>query len=179
MITMIDALTGATVLVALAAGSQGSGREPFDAHTVTLTGTIVLAAPVDEVFELFSPLGEKKWVEGWNPQILFPKGGTWNQGMVFRTFSPGQEATWIVAELDLHAHRVVYYRVEPARLVARVEVRCRALAADRTEATIVYSYVGLTQAGNDHLAEWTDAAYKAKMDRWEGVINEYVRRVRK
>jgi hypothetical protein len=141
---------------------------------VRLTGTIALAAPVNDVFPLFSPLGEKKWVEGWDPEILFPRGADWVEGMVFRTFSPGQEAIWVVAELDPQAHRVVYYRVEPDNLVARVEVRCRALGIDRTEATTIYSYVGLSNTGNEHVAEWTNAAYMAKMDRWEKIINEYL-----
>jgi hypothetical protein len=181
MVSMVDPVTAA-VLVAVAAGTaagQDSGRTPFQARTVRLTGTIVLHGPVDEVFHLFSPLGEKKWVEGWDPEILSPRGGDWAEGMVFRTVSQGQEEIWVVAELDRQGKRVVYYRTEPGRLVARVEVGCRALDPGRTEATTVYSYVGLSDAGNAQVAEWTDTAYRSKMERWEKIINDYLHAVRK
>jgi len=149
----------------------------FDARAVRLSGTIVLGASVTHVFQLFSPLGEKQWVESWNPEILFPRDADWAEGMVFRISSRGQEEIWIVAELDMQTHRVVYYRVEPGSLVARVEVRCRALGPDQTETTTVYSYAGLSDAGNQHVATWTDTVYKAKMDHWEKAINGHLRGV--
>ncbi len=178
MVTMIDTL--ATRILAMApdtASGQGPARAPFEARTATLTGTIVLSAPVPEVFPLFSPLGEKGWVEGWNPEILFPRDAEWTEGMIFRTASGDGDEIWVVAELDLHAHLVVYYRTEPGRLVARVEVRCCALDGGRTEATTVYSYVGLSEMGNRVVAEWTNEAYRSKMERWEKNINDYLRRI--
>jgi hypothetical protein len=146
---------------------------------VNLTGTLMLAGSVDDVFLLFSPVGEKNWVEGWDPEILSPRGVTWAEGMVFRTFLQDQEEIWVVAKLDMAAHHVVYYRTEPGRVVARVEVRCRAVPGGRTEVTTEYSYVGLSKAGNGAVAEWTDAVYKEKMDRWEKLINEYLQRPQK
>lgn len=153
------------------------GDTPFEPRAVTLTGTIVLDAPIDEVFPLFSPLGETKWVDGWEPELLAPRGADWVQGMVFRTVSDGRPQIWVVSELEMQAHRVVYYRTEPDLLVARVEVRCGRLDSQRTEAAIVYSYVGLSDAGNTHIDQWTDAAYRSKMTHWETVINGYLRRV--
>ena len=152
---------------------------PFAARSVTVGGAILLHGPIDQVFPLFSPLGEIHWVQGWSPEILAPRDTDWAEGMVFRTRMDGPEEIWVVAELDVQAHRVVYYRTEPGRLVARVEVRCRALDHGRTEASTTYSYVGLSAAGNAHIAEWTDAAYRAKMERWERNINEYLRRIHK
>jgi hypothetical protein len=179
MVITIDGAMAAIMLIAMAgvAAGQGAARPRFSARTAKLTGTILLHAPIDDVFPLFSPLGEKKWVTGWNPEILYPRGADWAEGMVFRTASDGLEAIWVVAELDAEAHRVVYYRTEPGRLVARVEVRCRALDDRRTEATTVYSYVGLSESGNEHVAEWTDAVYRSKMQRWENDINDYLRTV--
>ena len=153
------------------------GSPSFEARTASLTGTIVLHAAIDDVFPLFSPLGEKKWVEGWEPEILAPRGADWAEEMVFRTRSGGREDVWVIAELDRSGYRVVYYRTEPNLLVARVEVACRALDDERTEATITYSYVGLSNAGNEHIAEWTGAAYRSKMERWEKTINDYLRRL--
>jgi hypothetical protein len=146
----------------------------FEPRTATLTGTIALDGAVDDVFPLFSPLGERHWVEGWDPEILFPRDSDWAQGMVFRTITEGREDVWVVAGLDARAHRVVYYRTEPGLLVARVEVCCRALDERRTEATTTYSYVGLSNTGNAHIASWTTQAYAAKMHRWEQNINRWL-----
>jgi hypothetical protein len=91
--------------------------------------------------------------------------------MVFRTTTDGHDAIWIVAELDRRAHRVVYYRTEPERLVARVEVACHDLGEQRTKAAVVYSYIGLSDAGNADIAAWSDSSYTAKMMQWEESIN--------
>jgi hypothetical protein len=146
-------------------------KPPFESRTAKLTGTIVLEDTVERVFPLFSPLGERLWVPRWNPEILAPRGAQWEQGMVFRTNGEVHDAIWVVSELDPDGHRVVYYRTEPQVLVARVEVRCRRADADRTEATVIYSYVGLSDAGNAHIAEWTEAAYASKMAQWQESIN--------
>jgi len=149
---------------------------PFESRTATLTGSILLHAPIEDAFPLFSPLGERQWVAGWNPEILSPRGADWAEGMVFRTVSEGRQVTWVVAHLDRQAHRVVYYRTEPGLVVARVEVRCQPVGDRRTRVATQYDYVGLSEAGNDHVAEWTDAAYAAKMAGWESTINEVLRR---
>lgn len=154
-------------------------KTAFQPSTSTVAGTIVLQGPIDEVFPLFSPLGERHWVEGWDPEILAPAGTDWAQGMIFRTFSDTREDVWVVAELDRGAHRVVYYRTEPGVLVARIEVRCRALDDGQTEAATAYSYVGLSDAGNAHIAEWTDTAYAGKMQRWTQWINGYLATVQR
>jgi hypothetical protein len=97
----------------------------FVARAVTLTGTLTLDGPADAVFYLFSPLGEMKWVDGWTPELLWPTGVDWTEGMVFRTRTGQLEEIWVISELDLKARRVVYYRTEPGRLIARIEVSCR------------------------------------------------------
>jgi hypothetical protein len=143
----------------------------FESKTAALAGTVLLDGPLTRVFALFSPLGERAWVPGWNPEILAPPGAEWEPGMIFRTELDGIHAVWVVAELDREAHRVVYYRTEPGRLVARVEVRCRPVEHDHTEATVAYSYVGLSEEGNAHVAEWNGAAFASKMARWQESIN--------
>jgi hypothetical protein len=66
----------------------------------------------------------------------------------------------------------VYHRIEPGHLVARIEVRCAALCGDRTEATVAYSFVGLSETGNDAIGAMTGEDYAAKMARWAGWIGE-------
>lgn len=148
----------------------------FTSRSVRLAGTIRLDGPIDRVFELFSPVGEKLWVPGWDPELLHPKGVDWAVGLVFRTREEQGEAIWIVTRLDRPAHDVEYHRVEAGRYLARVAVRCTALGARLTEASIEYEFVGLSERGNAEIGEMGDEAYAAKMGRWTHWINEHLHR---
>ena len=119
----------------------------FVARAVELAGEFTVAGPIAEAFELFSPLGEKRWVPGWNPELVHPPGASWEQGLIFRTREEGKEAVWIVTTLDRAAHKVEYHRVEPGRYVARVSVLCSARAEAKTH---VATTLGLPTA-----ARWT------------------------
>ena len=145
----------------------------FVPQSVTLKGQIRLSASVDVVFPMFSPLGEKLWVPGWNPELLYPAGATWEEGLVFRTREDTGDAVWIVTKLDLSTRHVIYHRVESARYVARVEVHCSAIADNVTEAATEYSFVGLSESGNREITAMTQRSYDAKMTRWANWINHY------
>ena len=149
----------------------------FTPATIELTGRILLGGDVERIFPLFSPLGEKLWVPGWNPRIIHPEGADWEEGMIFLTGEESGEAVWRVTRLDLASHEVVYHRLEPLRYVARVEVRCREAWGGSTEATVRYSFIGLTDEGNREIAAMTQEAYDAKMGRWKEWIRSALQRV--
>ncbi|MBI3447699.1 MAG: hypothetical protein HY049_02075 [Acidobacteria bacterium] len=152
-----------------------AGQGSFAAKSVTLAGEIALAGPLDAVFPLFSPEGERAWVPGWDPEILHPPGAVWERGMIFRTkLERGGEAVWVVLRLDRAAHDVEYHRVEPEHYVARVTVRCVAAGAGRTKASVTYEFIGLSDAGNAEIAGMTGAAYAAKMATWRGWIDAHL-----
>ena len=144
---------------------------PFAPQSSTLSGRIVLSGPVDGVFPLFSPAGEKDWVPGWDPEMLWPPGGPWQEGLLFRTQEEKGEAVWVVSQFDLGAHAVTYHRVEPGRYVARVDVACRPAGEGRTEAEVRYTFVGLSESGNAEIAAMSQPAYDEKMARWKGWID--------
>lgn len=147
----------------------------FRSKSVRFSGAITLAGPLDAVFPLFSPLGEKLWVPGWNPELLHPSGALWEEGLVFRTSEERGDAVWIVSRLDLKTRKVEYWRVEPERYVARIKVSCAALGERVTEASTSYEFIGLSENGNSDIAEMTPEAYAEKMTRWGRWINEYLR----
>jgi hypothetical protein len=134
--------------------------------TASFTGQIRLNGSVERVFPLFSPVGEKGWVPGWDPEILHPIGGIWEKGLIFRTSEKSGTAIWIVSNLDIAAHRVSYHRVEPTRYVARIDVTCDEVSIGVTDVSTVYSFVGLTEEGNDEISVMTATEYQAKMVRW-------------
>jgi hypothetical protein len=145
---------------------------PFTPRTLTLTGRVAVSGGLDEIFPLFSPLGERLWVPGWDPELLHPAGAEWEEGMIFRTEEERGPAVWVVSRLQREAHRVRYHRVEPGRYVACIEVVCRAAGAGMTEATIAYTFVGLSDAGNRDIAAMSETEYVEKMARWERWIRE-------
>lgn len=146
----------------------------FSPRTVDLEGRFLVAGPPDQVFSLFSPLGETHWVPGWSPELVHPSDDTWVEGQVFRTEEERGPAVWVVSALDLAARTVKYHRVEPERYVARIEVICRPTEDGHTEVETRYGFVGLTETGNRDIAAMTQEQYDAKMDRWRGWIGEHL-----
>jgi hypothetical protein len=146
----------------------------FGPYTRRLAGTIRLQGSIDRVFELFSPLGEKHWVPGWDPELLHPEGVSWAAGLIFRTREERGEAIWVVTRLERAAHDVEYHRVEPGRYVARVSVRCSPAGLNQTDAATEYEFIGLSEAGNAEIAAMDDAGYASKMERWATWINGYL-----
>jgi hypothetical protein len=142
------------------------------ARSIELGGGFALPAPPETTFELFSPLGEKKWVPGWDPELIHPPGTAWERGLVFRTREERGDAIWVVTALDRDRHEVEYYRVEAGRYVARVHVRCSSASGNRTDVRVTYTFVGLSEAGNEDIAAMSDEAYREKMGRWEDWIRK-------
>jgi hypothetical protein len=140
------------------------------AGSIELEGGFSVAGPVDSVFELFSPLGEKAWVPGWDPELIHHPGVSWERGLVFRTREERGEAIWIVTALDRRRHEVEYHRVEPGRYVARVSVACSARGGGETDVRVSYAFVGLSPAGNEDIAGMSRESYEEKMRWWQGWI---------
>ncbi len=148
----------------------------MEVSAVTFTGAFVVNGPIDTVFPLFSPEGEKEWVPGWNPETLFPPEATWGEGLVFRTHEESGPATWVVNHFDSASHNVVYHRLEPEHYVARVEVTCRSKTNTTTEVTVQYTFVPLTPKGLAAIVAMTDESYKEKMMRWQRWIDQVLGR---
>jgi hypothetical protein len=140
----------------------------------TFSGTVTLRAVPSEAFRLFSPEGERAWVPGWNPDLLFPTGVDWAEGQLFCTREEYGDAIWIVSRLDMSNWNVLYYRVEPGRYVARIEVRVLPYDRVDSQVSIVYSFVGLSEAGNDDIEAMSQSAYDEKMKRWSAWLGTYL-----
>ena len=139
--------------------------------TARFTGRIQLAGPVDRVFELFSPIGERQWVPGWDPELLHPPDVEWAEGLIFRTREEMGDAIWVVTRLDRDGHSVEYHRVEPARYVARVRIRCEPRSERETKVETSYAFVGLSAEGNAEITVMTAGDYQGKMERWRRWID--------
>jgi hypothetical protein len=146
--------------------------KPFRPAVAAFRGEVPVPAGPEEAFPLFSPEGERRWVPGWDPEILHPAGGDWREGQIFRTREAKEEAVWIVTRLDPARRQVEYHRVEPGRYVARIEVGCVSAAEGETRAEVVYSFIGLSEEGNREIEAMTQEEYQVKMKRWTAWIKD-------
>ena len=148
----------------------------FAAKSRTLEGTIRVSGPIDEIFPLFSPVGEREWVPGWQPELLHPPGVAWEEGMVFRTQEELGPAVWMMTRLDHDTHRAEYVRVEPERYVARVGVHCVPADTQHVDVAVSYTFIGLSARGNNDIDAMNQEEYVAKLRLWQSRIAEHLHR---
>jgi hypothetical protein len=149
----------------------------FRASRVSRRGTIVLHAPPDRVFPLFTPDGERKWAAGWDFRAVYPVDGEMEENFVFVTDAPDHAqapTVWIVTRYEPADHVVEYQRVEPGIKTGRVRVRCRPGGVGEAEATVEYTYTALSEAGNRFVATFSAEAFAAFIARWAEAINAYL-----
>jgi hypothetical protein len=147
----------------------------FQPQHVERTRVIHLEAPPDVVFPLFEPLGEKRWVDGWDPDMLFPATGETVEGGVFTTRHDGEETIWTVALYAPAQRHVRYVRTTPGSRTATVEVRCEPEGDGGTRAQVTYAMTALTEAGNRYIEEFTEAHYNETIDSWQELIGRALR----
>jgi len=58
--------------------------------------------------------------------------------------------------------------------VTELDVALRPVAADVTEATVRYTYTGLSEQGNALVASRTEEYYLGFMKHWEDALNRYL-----
>ena len=136
--------------------------------------SIILTGPIDRVFPLFTPLGEKLWIGGWDPELLHPVSGEIGDGMVFRTGQGGDTTLWACVNWEPGAHRVRYVRVTPGSRFGFVEVMCRATPDGRTEATVAYAFTALSEGGEAYLSDLTEDAFAQMIDGWQVLIERWL-----
>ena len=151
-------------VAALAIGSTAMATTPQ-----SQTRTFHLDAPCSRAFALFTPLGERAWAPGWEPELL---SGEQGRGSVFRTHAHGAETLWIVADYRPAEGRVSYARLKQGSNFGLVDVECRN-AAGGSDVTVRYTLTGVTPEGEAFVREFlADAHYDAFMREWQDAIGK-------
>ncbi len=149
-------------------------RTSFVANHIERAHTIELRGPREEIFPLFSPLGEKQWVPGWDPTMHYPPTGESTEGAVFTTSQGGEPDTiWSIVEYEPRDFRVKYLRVTPGSRVAVVEVQCDAAPEGTTRVRVAYTFTALSEEGNKYLADFTEPYYRDYIESWRAAIERY------
>lgn len=150
----------------------------FTASHVSRSHTIHLDAPPSRVFPLFEPVGEQSWALDWKPVFLFPPSGAAQVGTVFTTQvhqEDEQGTIWAISVYDPASYRLAYLRVSPGSRVGVIDISCRGMSDGATEATVTYTFTGLSDEGNEFIARLTPAHYQEYIASWETAINHYLR----
>ena len=140
----------------------------------TQGGSFHLDAPVARVFPLFTPLGEKAWAQGWEPELL---SGREERGSVFRTAHGGRETTWIVVEYRPSEGRVSYARLAQGSNMGLVDVQCNPTAGGGTEVSVRYTLTGLDPQGQAFVTEFLNPSHYSRMiEEWHAALGKALAR---
>lgn len=133
-------------------------------------GEFSLSLPLGHVFPLFSPEGERAWVDGWDPEYLHPTHPSNAPGTVFRTRHDDEETLWLVLEYEPRLAEARYGRFTPGSRLGTVLVNCHEDGPARTRVTVRYSLTGLSPAGDAILRDLTVERYAAMLTGWQAAI---------
>ena len=129
---------------------------------VVCTGSVRVPLPVEHALPLFTPRGERRWAEGWDPAFPAEDADDTAPGTVFLT----DAAIWMVADRSERSLR--YARALPGVWAGTVEVRCEAAGAE-TAAEVTYDLTVLDAAHRPRLRAFADG-YDAFLREWEREI---------
>lgn len=145
--------------------------------TCRLTGRVTVPLPPDRAFRLFTPLGERAWVPGWEPHFPADDEHTADDadghhdapGTVFETHGhDGHERTiWVVVD-RVPGRRIAYARVTPHGSAGTVTVTLDD-AGGQSEVTVTYALTALTEAA-DHGLHVFREGYAAYLASWQDAI---------
>jgi hypothetical protein len=145
----------------------------------TRAGVQTWGAPPERVLPLLTPLGEKAWALGWEPEMRWQAKDS-GEGTLFVVRSPsGGETVWVLEAFDTVQLRVAYVHVTPGSLVVELTLRLTPLPEERTRADIRYTYTALSEAGNARIAHMTETNFAAFMRDWEREMNHFLQTGRK
>jgi hypothetical protein len=126
---------------------------------ITATGSFTLPCDPLIALPLFTPEGERAWVEGWAPTYL--SGATDEVGAVWTT-ATHSHTTWVtVVRTD---DRVTYARVSNNGTAGLVDVRCLAADGDAT-VQVTYDLTATSTAGLSWLQHFV-AGFDGMLEQW-------------
>lgn len=135
-----------------------------------LKGGFGLDMAPDEAFPLFAALGEKEWVPGWDPKLVWPPSGELQQDQVFLTGEGAEKTYWYVSQVDHQARRVDYIRNTPTSRVARVHVEV-APEGGGSKVDVTYVWTALSESGRQEI-EAAASDYEAMMKEWKRLLDQ-------
>ena len=148
----------------------------FKAEKVSKTATIILNGKIEKVFPLFGAFEERKWAEGWDPELIYPSTEIIEEGTTFKTKGQGTdepEFIWRVTKYQPEQF-LIQYLVSTINRYWTITVICKSAEDNKTSAEVTYSFIGLNEIGNKYNKEALQRMYKHSLKDWEEEINRYL-----
>ena len=145
--------------------------EVSSANRVQASGGFPLPVSRDHAFDLFTAVGECRWVPGWNPRF-FGSAEPQEVGLVFETGEAEQATIWVVLESDRERGRLKYARVTPGSRAGTVEVHL-STSGSKTLVEVTYDLTALAARTND-LDQYAPALFSAMMEEWRSLTTAYL-----
>ncbi len=151
-------------------------NENFTAQRFSKTASITIYANIETVFPLFGAFEEKKWADGWSPVLVYPSSEEITEGLTFKTVGHvhgEKENTWVITKYDSANHFIQYFIIAANRYLT-ITVQCSGADANLTNATITYSFTGLSDEGNEISQHILSKMYMHNLTDWEEAVNYYL-----
>jgi hypothetical protein len=136
---------------------------------VHLEGSVSVGLPPADAFELFTPSGERRWAQGWDPSFPAAREEETSRGAVFQTEHSGP-VTWIVAACE-PPRSITYANVSHDDRAGLICVSCEADHRGATVAKVTYEMTALSDRGDARLQQFA-ANYELYLAHWETAIRD-------
>ena len=143
--------------------------------SISHTKAFEMDIPIEELFRLFSPEGEKYWVPGWDYEnVMGTTELSEDYVFVTKTHDHGTtDAIWIVKKYDPESHYVQFYKIEPEDKIGVVTVKCNELEAIRTKVQVTYKYIALSAKGELFVSGFSESVYEEFIGEWQTLLSNY------
>lgn len=167
---------GGVLAIAVAAQNDSSQNENATAQIVR-EGSFALDTTADKVLPLFTPEGERAWVDAWDPKPVYPaqKGVAFQANAVFRLNHNGEQSIWTIVEANLREHVAEYVYVIEGERLSRVRVQIEPLRGSRCRVHVRYVHTAVSEQGLHFIATVTEEAYAQKMKDWRRMVSAVIR----
>ena len=148
-------------------------------QTIEHTQSFDLPYPIDTLFPLFSPEGEKLWVPGWD-YVNIAHAHPLRENGIFLTRThdhAGSDAIWLVKTFEPNQYLVQFYKIEPNQKVGLITVACAHLPESdrpmRTRTSVTYQYTTLSEDGTAFINGFDETAYAVFINEWRDLLIQY------
>ena len=139
------------------------------------TAAFEMTQPIEKLFPLFSPEGEKSWVPGWD--YVNVMGTTeLSENYVFLTTRhdhASTEAIWVAKSYQPESGRVQFYKIEPGDKVGVISVQCSEKGRERTQVEVSYEYIAIAEKGERFVESFDEKAHADFIGEWETLLQKH------
>jgi hypothetical protein len=140
-------------------------------------GSFELNMNADKALPFFTPEGERTWVNGWDPQPIYPEQQdvAFQADTVFRLHGDGDHSIWTILEANPKDHIAEYIYVVEGERVSRVRVQIEPLTESHCRVHVSYVHTATSEKGLHFIAAVSEPAYAQKMKDWQRMVSAATR----